>query len=284
MLVTNSWLIFCLLLVASTYLFLLGSIEVYMQSDQPYSSLQRGCFLLGDVHSALLSLDIPHVLYECYRLGEVSLMTDVSQHSPLVLHFSLYQWDAVSWQLHQCNPSFYRPHFSGKYRPQSCKCSPAPGSRHHGQCANGSGPEILQVKENLTWKIALLVLSVFSVLYFFCMLQSPSPFPVHPPSNFLVKLPPLALLCSVATNDYVGCCFFDLSSCPPKPCFLQNGESSFLSTELRLIVTITREYYRLNKLQIVCCQWSNLLAKFTSKIERVGSNNFFPASQVKKPG
>lgn len=214
------------------------------------------------------------MLYECYHLGEVSLIRDMSQHSPLVRRLSLYRWDAVSCELPHCNPSISWPPLSGKYRPQSCKCSPVPGLRHHGQCANGSGSESLQVKESLTWKIALLVLSVFSVLYFFCLPQSPSPLPVHPPSNFLVKLSPFAFLCSLATNDYLGCWFFDLSSCPAKPYFLQNGESSFLSTELRLIITITWEYYRLSKLQIASCQWSNLLAKFTLKIEPLQALKF----------
>lgn len=170
---------YLLLVAASTYLFLLGSITHYLQNDQPYPSLRRGHFLLGDVQSALLSLDIPHVLYECYHLGEVSLITDMSQHSPLVLRLSLYLWDAVSCELPQCNPSFSWPPLSEKYRPQSCKCIPVPGLRHHGQCADGSGSESLQVKASLTWKIALLVLSVFSVLYFFCLLQSPSLLPVH---------------------------------------------------------------------------------------------------------
>lgn len=270
----HQFLVKFLLLVPSIYLFLLRSITLHIQSDQSYSSLQRGHFLLGDVRSALLSLDIPHILYECYHLSEVSLITDVSQHSPLALHLSLHQWDAVSRQLPQCNPSISWPRLSGKYRPQSCQCSPVPGLRHHGQCANGSGPESLQVKENLTWKIALLVLSVFSVLYFFCVLQWLSPLPVHPPTNFLVKLSPFALLCSLATNDYLSCCFFNLSPCPAKSYFLQNGKSSFLSTELRLIITITWEYYRLNKLQIASCQWSNLLAKFTLKTELLQALKF----------
>lgn len=55
-LVTNSWLNFCLLLVPYTYLFLLGSIALYQQSDHVFS-LKRGDLLLGDMHSSLLSLD-----------------------------------------------------------------------------------------------------------------------------------------------------------------------------------------------------------------------------------
>lgn len=241
---------FCLLLVLSTYLFLLGSITLYQQSDHVFS-LQRAHLCLGDVHSVFGCLPTHCIIV---TLSEVSLITAVSQHSPLPLHPSLCRWDTCSLylQLPQCNPSAFWPCFSGKDRPQSCKCSPVPGSRHHNQCANRSGPESLQVKENLTWKIALLLVCVFSVLYFFCNLQSLSPHPVPLPSNFLLKLSPFGLLCSLATNDYFGCWGYDLPSCPAKPYFLQNWESSFLSTELRFIIMITGEYYRPNKLQIAC--------------------------------
>lgn len=91
MLVTNSWLYFCLLPVISTYLFLLGTIT-HQQRDYVLS-LQRGHLHLGDVHSSILSLDAsPHTVW--MLLSEFSLITAVSQHSPLFLHHSLCQWDA----------------------------------------------------------------------------------------------------------------------------------------------------------------------------------------------
>lgn len=182
MLVTNSWLNF--LLVTSSCHIAVTAREynnlhakwpvIFFLAAEPFSSGR--CAFSSSVFE-----HPPHILWTIPSQWGLSDYRCISAQ-PLVLNLSLYQWDAVSRQLLQCNPSLSWPHLSEKCRPQSCKWRPVPGLRHHGQYANGSGPESLQVEENLTWKIALLVLSVFSVLIFFCILQSPSPLPLHLPS------------------------------------------------------------------------------------------------------
>lgn len=91
-LVTNSWLNFCLLLVPYTYLFLLGSIALYQQSDHVFFP-EEGRFTPG--RYAFISSVFGCLPTYCRNitLSEISLITAVSQHSPLVLHHSLCQWD-----------------------------------------------------------------------------------------------------------------------------------------------------------------------------------------------
>lgn len=275
MLVTNSWLNF--LLVTSSFHIAVTAREynnlhakwpvIFFPAEEPFSP--ERCAFSSSVFEH--PSHTPWMVPSQWGLSDYRCISA----QPLVLNLSLYQWDAVSCQFLQCNPSFSWPHLSEKCRPQSCKCSPVPGLRHHGQYANGSGPESLQVKENLTWKIALLVLSVFSVLIFFSVCCNPHLLFLYTYLQFPNETIPICS--SLFTRHkwlYIGCWVFNLSSSPAKPYFLWSRDS--LSSALNsLIRGSIWEYYRLNKLQIASCQWSNILAKFTVKIELPQALNLF---------